>query len=173
MSNKYFGNPCKRGHDGERYARNGECVQCARNKAKQWAKDNPEQHNKKGRETKARYREKTKEYNRLYRLRTKEQRAEYKLKYYEENKYKYNTWVAQRRALKLNATPSWLTKEHKKSVRIKYKFSDTISVITGIRHHVDHIIPLQGENVCGLHVPWNLQVIPATENTVKHNHVVN
>lgn len=71
---------------------------------------------------------------------------------------------ANRRAAKLNATPIWLSKEQKRQIRDIY-----MNCPEG--HHVDHIIPLQGKDVCGLHVPWNLQYLEANLNRAKGNRI--
>ena len=73
---------------------------------------------------------------------------------------------AKRRANKKQATPAWVdTKELQKfylEARLKTLESE-------FAWEVDHIVPLNGVNVCGLHVPWNLQVIPAVDNRRKQN----
>ena len=70
---------------------------------------------------------------------------------------------------KSRACPKWLTPEQNAHIKRTYKLSKLMCEITGLKHHVDHIIPLKGKNVCGLHVPWNLQVIKASDNLSKSN----
>lgn len=89
--------------------------------------------------------------------------------YYQRNKDYFLQSNKQRKARKLSATPPWLTQEHVNQMRQFYYFRGNISGVVGREYHVDHIVPLQGENVCGLHVPWNLQVIPAKDNLSKGN----
>lgn len=87
------------------------------------------------------------------------------------NRDKCNAIYAKYRASKLSATPPWLTLEHLLQIQEIYKECKRLSIETGIKHHVDHIIPLQGVTVCGLHVPWNLQILTAFENVSKHNSI--
>ena len=77
--------------------------------------------------------------------------------------------IARRHAAKLQRTPKWITSEQRKQIEHVYREAKMLEVETGIKHHVDHIIPLQGKNVSGLHVPENLRVITATENRRKYN----
>ena len=67
------------------------------------------------------------------------------------------------------ATPSWLNFIHEAQIKEAYDVALAKSVQTGVTHHVDHIFPLKGSNFSGLHVPWNLQVIPASLNLSKNN----
>lgn len=77
--------------------------------------------------------------------------------------------AASRRALTLSATPAWSTGSDRKKIKLIYMLRKTKSSWTRVHHHVDHIVPLNGKNVCGLHVPWNLKIIPAIENQSKNN----
>jgi len=64
------------------------------------------------------------------------------------------------------ATPKWASKQEIKAI---YAECRRISSETGVKHHVDHEIPLKGLKVGGLHVPANLRIIPAIENIKKRN----
>ena len=72
-----------------------------------------------------------------------------------------------RRADKATRTPKWLTDEQWSAMDEFYFHAQKLSEETGVVHHVDHIVPLRGKRVSGLHVPWNLAVITATENLRK------
>lgn len=76
---------------------------------------------------------------------------------------------AKYRATKLNATPDWLTEDHLEEIKDFYTACLLFKMYTGEHYHVDHIVPLQNDIVCGLHVPWNLQILTAFENTSKGN----
>lgn len=66
------------------------------------------------------------------------------------------------------ATPGWANRE---MIVTMYKEARALSLTTGIKHHVDHVIPLRGKLVSGLHVETNLRVITASENQHKHNRI--
>lgn len=90
-------------------------------------------------------------------------------KYRDRNKGKRNALTAKRRASKLQATPKWLTKEQLDDIRQIYQDVQDIQWLAEEKLSVDHIIALQGENVCGLHVPWNLQILTLKEKCQKGN----
>lgn len=85
------------------------------------------------------------------------------------NRATKNFYCAGRRAAKLQRTPRWLTKDQLTEIRSFYKLAKELQWLSETPLHVDHIVPLQGDNVSGLHVPWNLQVLPASINCSKGN----
>jgi len=93
-------------------------------------------------------------------------------KYRKNNPTKNQASNARCRANRIKRIPSWLNTQHLDEIKELYRQSNKLTEITGIRHEVDHIIPLQGKNVSGLHVPWNLRVVTYSENRKKHNKLI-
>ena len=98
-----------------------------------------------------------------------DKRKEYSKKYLENNRAKIAAKLKKRYAAKLSRTPAWLCKEDAWLIEQAYGLAQLRSQLFGFQWHVDHVIPLQGKLVSGLHVPHNLQVIPAWDNRSKSN----
>lgn len=131
----YFnGNPCVNGHVDFRLVSNYCCYTCS----------------------KARYRAASK------RPEFKAVKKRYSRTDYLKNKGRYYLNNAKRRAVCLQATPSWLSQEDLD--KMKAMFANRPK-----GYHVDHIVPLNSPVVCGLNVPWNLQYLLAYDNLVKGN----
>lgn len=89
-----------------------------------------------------------------------------------KNKDRCNAKTNARRAARQNAQPPWLTADQRAQIEGFYNTASRRSDEDGIPYEVDHIVPLKNSVVCGLHVPWNLQVITAFENRSKGNKLV-
>ena len=124
---------------------------------------------KDAREARAKDPEKSRNTTKRYRQRNLEkERARY-TRYNKQNPTVRAFHSAKRRAKEKSATPEWLTEQHQEQIRSVYQLARECEMLTGDKYHVDHIVPLNGENVSGLHVPWNLQVLPADLNIAKSN----
>ena len=149
----YFtGKPCKNGHIEKRLTSNGQCYVCSKNKILAW------------------------------RNKSKSKLVEYNAQRWHNNKpreqARFKSWAAKhtaeqaarqssRRCLRLQAMPKWVCQ---KSIKTVYSLKANLQKARGIIYHVDHIIPLKHKLICGLHVPWNLQILTAGENSKKKNH---
>ena len=177
-SKYYFtGQPCKHGHIAPRKTK-GSCVDCLK---VEWAKGNVKRAgyfkeyntSSAGQKAKREYYDRNRD-NVIAKAfsRPTEEKSAAKKRYKDANPDMYRELVSLRRRRFRNATPKWLNDAQKMEIRLKYRLAIELSRATGIRHAVDHEIPLQGEDVCGLHVPWNLRVITQEENLKKSNKLV-
>lgn len=185
---KYYftGKPCKYGHVEKRTTIRSDCVTCEKLRKVKYEKVHKEkiQQNKKlaYQKNKKEIDRRNMEWRKNNPKRAKEiatkwrnenlELARQRIKVWgENNPHKKQFYSSKRRATKLNATPEWLNAGHMAEIEGVYLYTKIFSQI-GEKLHVDHIVPLQGENVCGLHVPWNLQAIPAFENLSKSNKLI-
>jgi len=176
---KYYftGEPCKHGHIAPRKTK-GSCVECLK---VEWGKANT---------TRADYfreynkREDVKDRKNDWYLANREQviasaatrppevLRQYRNAWKENNKTQVRADTKARRRKHRLATPKWLSRKQKSEIRQIYQIAITMSKTTGEQYVVDHIVPLRSELVCGLHVPWNLRVIPQQENLLKSNKLI-
>lgn len=169
----YFtGEPCTRGHVALRKTK-GTCVECMK---EDWAKDNARRSEKpKSDAAKAagrRYYERNTELAKARaRNRPVEDQREYRRAWKVRNPELTQVYSNARKRRARHATPKWLTTEHKQQIREMYLAARRLTKETGTKYVVDHIVPLRSEVVCGLHVPWNLQILTHVDNCAKSNRV--
>lgn len=147
--NKYYftGKPCKKGHIAQRRTVNGCCNECEKEK------------NNKRYET----------YYKDYVAQNKDKIRSISSKWQSLNKGKVNSVTAKRHASKMLRTPKWLSKEQLLDIKEFYVMATELEAVFPWKQCVDHIVPLQGKTVSGLHVPWNLQILSAKANISKGN----
>jgi 5-methylcytosine-specific restriction endonuclease McrA len=161
----YFtGKACKNGHVGKRLTKSGKCVECnstwcttystaneqaVKNRRKVWAATNPDKAIERRRQTSEWLR--ATGYSKAWRA---------------ANRSLCRHYARLRQTRKQKATPAWVNLDE---IKQHYDEADYISRLTGIDHEVDHIVPLRNSAVCGLHVPWNLQILTAADNRSKSN----
>lgn len=150
----------------------GYCKSCASHKTKAWQnvnKDNYKNLVKTWRvNNRERIREVSNKYSKLYYKKRPEAIKLSKKKWREKNGDLISVYRAGRKR-QLDRLKNNLTSEMLKEIRRIYNYAKALSKQTGVPHHVDHIVPLNAKNCSGLHVPWNLQIIPAAENYAKRN----
>lgn len=160
--------PCKQGHIAERLVSVRSCVECERERGLQRMTSDPGQsaqaRAERGKRTGA-----TASRSRRRRLYDPEIMNAATAAWRARNPQKNAAQTMRRQAAKIMRTPRWLTPEDWSSIKSKYSEARSMTLVSGVAHQVDHIVPLRGKSVCGLHVPWNLRVIPARENAKKSN----
>lgn len=159
LTTYFTGRPCTRGHLADRRVDDWSCMECRRQDAA------------------TRY---------IPRIRTKppqteEDRRRYKREWTERNRERLNNkyreiakkhgyyWQIRATRFRRQNIPKFADMG---LIRMIYWIARMKTQLTGIKHEVDHIVPCRGDNVCGLHVEWNLRVLPKQQNRAKSNRFI-
>lgn len=187
VSRYFTGRLCKYGHLAERYTVDGHCSGCQeRRDAERVAKHGwrlrneagyREKHNAKMAENWRRrvknfaaaekHRQKVRDWREANLERAREMARRSAAKQRAEHSEKTNAHARKAQTARLKRFPKWVDE---KKIQAIYASAKVMSEILGEEWHVDHVVPLQGKRVSGLHVHENLQILPRVENMRKHNH---
>lgn len=172
--------PCTRERARQRYSQN---PKKHHESAKRWAERNPEKVAEYQRTSRRRRRSAISEYRKLPHVReaSRKQHRAYvkkhpdKIRQYQRDWYAKNSHVfillANKRRKIVRLQQAWMTFENSRQIADIYRRCREITKQTGIKHEVDHVMPLNGIDSCGLHVPWNLRIITAAMNRQKGNRI--
>jgi len=134
---------------------------------KAWRLANPDKIKAQKERSNAKRRDKNNEYSKQYRLKNKEKVAAYNKEYRKNNTASiYTRNRIRKNKMHQLQTPPWADKS---AIEVIYAQARRRSNIEGIQYHVDHIIPLNGDIVSGLHVEYNLQLLSSRDNVAKKN----
>jgi hypothetical protein len=142
------------------------CASCHRQRNSEWARENRERLNAKAAAWRAANPAAARAADRKHKAANKDSLATRYAAWSRLNKDKRRETDAAYRAAKRRATPSWANRSE---IRRIYAAAVRMERETGMRMHVDHIVPIQSDSVCGLHWEANLRVIPGSENESKRN----
>jgi hypothetical protein len=149
LSHYETGRKCKYGHVAKRRVSDRKCMACElSNKQK-----NPP----------------TKEYKQVQYIKHRDNILKQKKEYRQKNHGQIIALATARKKRIKNQIPKWLTKEDLWVIKEIYLLAAIRTKMFGYSWHVDHIVPIKGTHVCGLHTPKNLQVIPWIDNIRKRN----
>jgi len=178
------GIPCRKGHTTGRYTVSRKCVQCAKDAALAWNKANPDKFRANSKKYRENHREEESVRSKNWRTKHPDRVKANNEKWQETNWVKYlgissswkrrnrghtNAKTKERRLAQIQRTPKWLTDQDFADIKKFYDLAYELSQAYGFPWHVDHIIPLKGKTVSGLHVVDNLQIMPGSENSRKGN----
>lgn len=166
---RYFTNtPCKQGRVAERQVTNYTCCVCSDNAFKKWYVENSTDHLKHVNNWRQKNPTKVSAIRTKWAKNNPAKAQESCKNWKRSNLDKVSESATRRRAAKDLRMPSWLNAADRLEFDTVYAYCAALRS-AGLNYHVDHIVPLRGKSVSGLHVPWNLQVIPAVENMSKGN----
>ena len=179
------GKPCKHGHLSDRYTNTAICLACVKlagvdryknNREAQyafwrkWYEANKDIHAARVKRWQTANKDKVREDANAWRKANPEKVKATRLRYIQKHPDAYTARAVASVARRAKRVPQWLTPEDKWMLRQAYNLAKLRTKMFGFPWEVDHIFPLRGELVSGLHVPTNVQVIPKTLNRAKRNH---